>query len=48
MSFKENILRNEFRFRKASRRFKLPMSHTLEIYEAIEAQKLGLDKEVAK
>jgi len=48
MSF-ENIVRNDYRFRRASGRPRVTNknSHTLEIYEAVEAHKLGLDEKHA-
>jgi|TARA_R110002020_G_scaffold233234_2_gene445039 hypothetical protein len=48
MSF-EDMRRNAFRFRRASARPRVTNknSHTLEIYEALEAQKLGLDEKIA-
>ena len=48
MSF-ENMRRNAFRFRRKSARPRVTNknSHTLEIYEALEAKKLGLDEKNA-
>ena len=48
MSF-ENMRRNAFRFRRANARPRVTNknSHTLEIYEALEAKKLGLDEKNA-
>lgn len=48
MSF-ENIVRNAHRFRRAPSRPRVSNknSHTLEIYEAVRAHKLGLDEKHA-
>ena len=45
-----NIRRHPNRFRKRSARPRVTNknSHTLEIYEALEARKLGLDEKIAR
>ena len=46
----KNIRRHPNRFRKRSARPRVTNkdSHTLEIYEALEASKLGLDEKIAR
>jgi len=49
MSFRD-VMRNEFRFRKAQARPRTTTKnmHSLEIYEALEARRQGLDLRIAK
>jgi len=49
MSFRD-VMRNEFRFRKAQSRPRTSTKnmHSLEIYEALEARRQGLDLRIAK